>query len=365
MINRFRAYVDSFIPKDRAAGIDGAHWWGWFKPELATKPIDFIVIKATQDDRWIDPAFHENWIGASKIDMRGAYHYQKLFISWRSQADHFLRQAGKYDFHIYALDVEKIGNETAFINREHGDMFVSDMRRIIDYWRQQAPGKSVWLYTNRDIYQTLIYPTVKRLYGAEGLQWLASLPLWLAVYNGLGPHGEPSMPTGRETWQVWQYSDTGKPADYGTNGAVDLNVYNGTKAEMLTWLGITEPPSPEPGEPMPETIKEGTVSRVKLGTSTTLQIRNGAGQSFADIGDLHAGDRVFGVIVSAVWLEFNKIIRANGAVELWPVHGFASTQYMDVRDVPVEPPTTPAPVLPAYFTAYDRDGNALGRYDKV
>jgi Lyzozyme M1 (1,4-beta-N-acetylmuramidase) len=259
MLNTIRNYLVSILaPKYRAVGIDGSHWWGWFKPELATRPIDFVIIKATQGSTMIDPALGINWEGAKRVGVRGAYHYQKYGASWLAQAEFFLRAADRYDFHILALDVEKAYNELAFASPAAGDTFFSDMRRILDYWKFKKPDKKVVLYTNTDIYANFIYPAIKRLYGMEGEQWLESLDLWLANYNGQNVDGEPLMPANRASgWTFWQYSSNGKKADYGTNGDVDLNVFNGRVEELYKWAGITNTDPPPPVEPpAPQTEPE-------------------------------------------------------------------------------------------------------------
>ena len=105
-----------------------------------------------------------------------------------------------------------------------------------------------------------------------------------------------------------------------------------------------------------KTIKEGTVSRDKLGPGQILTIRSGAGDTllYDTVGMLFPGDRVYGYIVSAVWLEFHRIIRVDGAMENF--HGFASTQFMDVKDVNVEP-SMPGPVKTIVKTVtYYSDG---------
>lgn len=275
-INTIRNFLVSlFAPKYRAEGIDGSHWWGWFKPELATKPIDFIVVKATQGKWIIDSAFRANYEASQAIEVRGAYHYQTASDSWLAQADLFLRVVEGCDLHLWALDVEKYVNEFAFGPQPSRatETFVSDMRRIIDYWRTKAPaGVLVILYTNTDIYQNYIYPTIKRLYGLEGEMWLEELEIWLANYNGQGVDGEPTMPANRKRpWLFWQYSSNGRKEDYGTNGDVDLNVYNGTVDELRArFLGLVTPPPPPvvvvpPVEPEPGTdVWTGTVVADKM-----------------------------------------------------------------------------------------------------
>jgi lysozyme len=262
MINTIRNFFVSLLaPKYRAQGIDGSHWWGVFNPKLATKPVDFIIIKATEGTTMVDSSLAGNMAGASAVPVRGLYHYQRSHLSWLAQADHFLRTAAPYAIQVLALDVENAGNEDVFTSVPAANTFFSDMRRIIDYWKFKESGKRILLYTNINIYQNYMFPTIKKLYGIEGVQWLESLDLWLANVNGQGVDGNPNMPTNRATpWKVWQFSSNGRKEDYGTQGDVDLNVFNGTVEQLHVWAGLTEtqpPPPPiepptEPEEPEPE-----------------------------------------------------------------------------------------------------------------
>ena len=266
MLNRVRNFlVSTFTPKHRAEGIDGSHWWGVWNPTLATKPIHFAIVKATEGTGWVDSAFNRNAQASLMIPIRGAYHYQRSGMSWLKQADFFLRVAGQYDLHIYALDVEKYNNTDAFEDQAAADTFFSDMRRIIDYWRLKAPEKTIYLYTNPDIYYNHIVSAIKRIYGQEGMAWLDEVEKWIAVYNGQGKDGNPTSKWGIPKWSVWQYSSNGIKTEYGTQGDVDLNVYNGTAEEMQARVlkGQPEPsptptpvPTPTPREdpePLPET----------------------------------------------------------------------------------------------------------------
>jgi GH25 family lysozyme M1 (1,4-beta-N-acetylmuramidase) len=175
MLNTFRNFlVSTFLPKHRAQGLDGSHWWGTFNPDKVTRPIDFMILKATEGKTFLDNRFKENILNAWKIPIRGAYHYQRANVSWIAQAEFHLQTIAAHDLHILALDVEKIGNEIAFSDRSVGDTFFGDMRRIIDYWRFKTSGKTIVLYTNIDIYQTYIVPAMQRLYGIGGIDWPAT-----------------------------------------------------------------------------------------------------------------------------------------------------------------------------------------------
>lgn len=269
MIERVLVFINNLIPKNRAEGIDGSHWWGWFKPELAKKVVDFIILKATEGTNFIDSSLKANWEGAKSIGVRGMYHYQRRGLSWLAQAEFFLRVIAPYTdhLHIVALDVEKTGNEDVFVTAINAEslIYFSDMYRILEHWRYKQPDKKIVLYTNVDIYQNYLLPNIKQVFGLQGLQWLENdVELWLANVNGQGVNGEPNMPKNRTTpWRIWQYSSNGRKEDYGTNGDVDLNVFNGTKEELYTWVGDVTPPTPQPPTPPepplpaePETEKE-------------------------------------------------------------------------------------------------------------
>lgn len=379
MINVKSFLISLVTPKYRAQGIDGAFWWGWFKPEQATKPIDFIIVKATQGKSIIDPAFDENSKAAMKIPVRGAYHYQKQGDSWVLQADLFLRIAARYDFHIYGLDVEKYANEGAFASQAATDTFVSDMRRILDHWRAKAPAKvQVVLYTNQDLYQNYIVPALKRLYGLEGEQWAEEQLLWLAVYNGQGPDGNPTMPKNRKNpWTFWQYSSNGRKQDYGTNGDVDLNVYNGTVEQLHKQFldGIVVDPTPPPvvvPDPVEEPATEpetwtGTVitwrdplivrsypMRVSE-TDTKLRLATGSRVS----GKLWAGN-------GYVWMKLGAMTLGDGYTGKWvavrTVHfGDKFIRLDEQTQLPPPPVVVPAGLVSVVWDDQNPDYNFMSR----
>ena len=237
-------------PKNRAQGPDWSRWdikaidfQKVNKMVNGYKRGDFGIMKLTEGDpktndqvngviSGVDETAAEQWQLVNQVEIRGAYHFQRSGKSWQAQADHFLKQIEerKYDFHMYALDVEQKRNT-------YSDAFFQDTRRIIDYWRTAAPGKMVMLYSNVSTYQDYLYPAMQRLYPADGVTWLAGVPLWLAYYYRKNPMGlgEPKTPKQRSAWDIWQYSPNGARNNYG---ARDLNVFRDTKEAMKAWLGI-------------------------------------------------------------------------------------------------------------------------------
>jgi GH25 family lysozyme M1 (1,4-beta-N-acetylmuramidase) len=221
---------------ERAQGPDLSHWDESFDPTKASERIDFAFMKLTEGTMLVDVAIEEIWKGVKQVSVRGGYHYQRSSMSWALQANHFLKIAAKYDLHIYALDLESINNV-------YSDTMFADSRRIIDYWRKAALGKKVVLYTNWSTYQ-LFYAAILRLYPSDGKQWLEELDLWYAWPSKL--FKEPILPSQRKTWTFWQKAWDGKESEWGTGAAADVNVFNGTQADLWSWAGLTDQPPVEP-----------------------------------------------------------------------------------------------------------------------
>lgn len=244
--------LTGLTPKGRAQGVDVyGPYQGYFRPETATQRIDFAIQKLTEGTTIIDAKRDEIWSGVKQIGIRGAYHYQRSGVSWKAQADYFLDTASKYDHHFYALDVEKYNNTL-------NDPFAADMYRMINYWKEQAASKRIVLYSNKNLFETFIYPRIKALYGGVGLTWLVEqLDVWYAQY-WLSPSvdKDPALPAWMTTWRLWQITASAfTGASFGVQSKeVDVDVYNGTPAEMSAWLGITSQPPVEP-EPPPIVVE--------------------------------------------------------------------------------------------------------------
>jgi len=244
--------ITGLTPKHRAQGVDVyGPYQGYFRPETATQRIDFAVQKLTEGTTIVDPKRVEIWNGVKQIGIRGAYHYQRSGVSWIDQANYFLDVASRYDHHFYTLDVEKYNNQLT-------DSFAADMFRICNHWVEQARTKKIVLYSNKDLFQTFIYPKIKALYGTSGLQWLLEIvDIWYAQY-WLTPSvdKDPALPSWMKTWRIWQITDkalsplTGADWGMGSKGG-DVDVYNGTVDQMRAWLGLSVEPTPDP-VPQPE-----------------------------------------------------------------------------------------------------------------
>lgn len=68
----------------------------------------------------------------------------------------------------------------------------------------------------------------------------SAYPLWVANYGATCP----LMPTGWTEWVFWQTSESGRVP--GVTGNVDLDTFNGTRAELLAFARASHLPPPQP-----------------------------------------------------------------------------------------------------------------------
>ena len=234
----------------RAHGVDLSRWDVAFDPSKATGQIDFAIMKASEGTSR-DNKFAEIWAGVQKVPIRGAYHYLRSGIEWQAQADFFISVVKEYDFHFYTMDFEGTGNtmDAAFADMARKWISYVTTKTLVPVTTNAPPqvqaGKQVFLYTNPSHYDADLFP-----YG----DWMKDYPLWLAQYwNNPSPDKNPGMPKNRKPgdWTIYQYASEinfpGHAKEYGTAAnSVDLNVFNGTVADMRAWLKLGAPPPPPP-----------------------------------------------------------------------------------------------------------------------
>ena len=207
----------------RAKGIDISKYQQQF---TFKNNIDFIVAKATEG--WAsDPWFGPNMPEIQKVPRRGAYHYYRTATDPVIQAENFLAVTKDRGLHFLAVDYEGKNNT---LDKAGADNLLLCLAYLRD--NQELP---VILYTSQYIYRDNL-----RVWSAE----FDTFPLWIARYG----YGDPEIsdPTGEgkiveRDWDLWQFSNQADGAEYGVQSTfVDINVFNGTGADMDEWLGIGE-----------------------------------------------------------------------------------------------------------------------------
>lgn len=190
-------------------GIDVSHYQSaidWSK--VASQQLDFVFVKATEGVTLNDKLFCDNWEAIKTEGLRrGAYHFYRANVSPEQQALNFIRN----------------------VKMEAGDLPpVLDVETLDGAGKiQLLAGMYTWLYMVEIAYgvKPVIY-TNQKFYNTYLSGQFAEYPLWIARYHGTR---QPRLADGRE-WKFWQRRDTGKLA--GIEGAVDMNVFQGTKKEL-------------------------------------------------------------------------------------------------------------------------------------
>jgi lysozyme len=104
------------------------------------------------------------------------------------------------------------------------------LRNTLEYLKART-DRRIMIYTSLSFWAE---------FGSTDVYW-TQYPLWLAHYTN---DAEPRIPKPWETWCFWQYTDKGPGKALGAESyGLDMNLFNGTVADLRTWAGL-EPPAP-------------------------------------------------------------------------------------------------------------------------
>ena len=192
-------------------GIDVSHHQGiinWGKVVA-----DFVFIKATEEESFVDQRFKANWIGAQTHNIPvGAYHFFNPAKDAGIQAKHFcdvlLSVTGKRLPPV--LDIEKTGGVSQ-------SLILKKVKKWLDYVAQATDQVPI-IYT---------YPAFLKQIRLS--KTCLDYPLWIANYRVEVPQID-----GWPDWTFWQYNDRGKIP--GINGLVDVNYYSDDKDTLKALL---------------------------------------------------------------------------------------------------------------------------------
>lgn len=201
-------------------GIDVSHWQGAIDWDaVAAAGVEFAFIKATEGGDYTDPRFAANWAGAGRVGvLRGAYHFFRPQTDARAQAEHFLRTVPLAPGDLPpVLDVEVTDGRSAQVIAAGVRTWLEEVER--------ATGRRPIVYTRASFWTA-------QMGGGFG-----AYPLWVAHYGV----SAPNVPAGWSGWTFWQHSDAGRVD--GITGAVDLNWFNGDRAEMQAFASSGQIPA--------------------------------------------------------------------------------------------------------------------------
>lgn len=201
-----------YVDRERypVAGIDvSAHNGKIDFRAVKADSIEFVWMKASEGATFRDKRFADNHRRAGEAGlMRGAYHFFRFDKDGVEQAINLLEAVGERTLELgVAIDVESSGNPDGIDE----DLIKERIAEMAEYLNLR--GLAPTFYCNK----------------ADYSRYLAdSFPgnsLWICSFSS-DPIAVP--------WTVWQYSHKG--AVRGLKGAVDLNVFGGSRDEWRDFI---------------------------------------------------------------------------------------------------------------------------------
>ncbi len=206
---------------DKVEGLDVSVWQGpninW--PQVRASGKRFAFLRLSYGGQvGLDSTFRRNWTEAKAAGLlRGAYQYFLPSQDAATQANLLVNELGRLGAGDLpaVIDVEQTPNgvtPAAYAQK------VSDWVDIVE----RGTGKKPIIYTGKYFWNDNVQSTA-----------FLNHPLWLAAYVS----GCPDTPRPWTTWTFWQYGSTGSSS--GISGDIDVNVFDGTYAELEALAGVT------------------------------------------------------------------------------------------------------------------------------
>ncbi len=185
---------------------------------LSGQNISFVFIKATEGSSFVDKSFDYNFSEAQKTSLAvGAYHFFSFDSSGQTQAENFINTVTPFEGMLPpVIDLEFYGDkENDPPKRETVAAQLKTMLELLEEHYGQKP---------------IIYATEKsyKLYLSNDYE---EYDIW--IRNVIS---KPKLSDNR-SWTFWQYTNRGKLDGYnGKEKFIDMNVFNGTKEEYISYL---------------------------------------------------------------------------------------------------------------------------------
>lgn len=178
---------------------------------ILTQEIDFVYLKVTEGENFIDPKFNENYsnVNIKKIPV-GFYHFFRFNKGGQIQANNFLKNIKDKKTNLpLVIDVEEWGN----VSSKSKEEIVSEISKFVKTVEKKTETK-IMIYSNESSYKKYI----------EG--FFDKNEIWICSFS--------KKPNIDKNWTFWQHSHKGKFD--GADGWVDINTFNGTKKEWNKYL---------------------------------------------------------------------------------------------------------------------------------
>ena len=184
--------------------------------DLLAANVSGVILRACYGI-WKDTAFDRHYAEFTARGVPcGAYHYIIGNAEIKAQADAFNIAVGLKDMRLGCwIDVEDTRPNTKLYRQN-----------VLEYAERQP---DMGIYTSKGAWNAIM-----------GGVYLNDRKLWVAHYT-TAP--SPLMPTGWQSWWLWQFTSSGRLAGYAGN--LDTNRFNGDDADFAEWVGGEVPAEPE------------------------------------------------------------------------------------------------------------------------
>ena len=198
-------------------GLDVSYYQGTIDwPRVRAAGYAFAFLRVSDGTGFRDPKFASYWVGAKAAGLvRGAYQFFRPNQDVAAQADLLIAAVGRPAAGDLppVIDVEAAGGLAPAT-------VAARVRQWVDRVKA-ATGVDPIVYTGKYFWRDQV----------GGPTTFARNPLWIAQYTTLCPDLTPPW----STWAFWQHTDKGTVP--GIAGAVDLDRFNGTVAELQALAG--------------------------------------------------------------------------------------------------------------------------------
>lgn len=256
---------------NKAVGIDISRYNLITDWSILKQNVDFIIAKCSEGTNWTDPTFADNCQKAYDHNIPfGAYHYFRADYytqfplddkeRWPTpendlQLQNLIKQIQNKKIYFLAIDYENFGNDhisggwisesaKVFHGRVKDWLTVNKPNVILNdlaytrntYINESAPSMNNWIHQYGSWIAQWYWPGATKKNPGETITW----EQFRAKLKDMD--AKPSHFSTRATWEVWQISGDRFYLP-GLKGAVDLNLYNGTKEELQDKIGFIEKPT--------------------------------------------------------------------------------------------------------------------------
>ena len=217
--------------------------------KLALQPVRFVVLRCGISWGYVDVAYSFGKAECKRLGIpMGAYHVFYPNSDPLRQAQHFVNVAGlDTDFPLVA-DIELGEGAHACSPLQYQKALKIYLDEI-----ERLTGEKPIIYSRATFLDYYVVGS------GVAPSWFGEYDYWLAQYllSGVEHQGPPTLPKGvtRDKVVIHQTSDRGDGSYYGVQSkAVDLNRWQLSEAELLTFIGQEVEPEPEPEPPTFEQV---------------------------------------------------------------------------------------------------------------